>query len=257
MSRSVLEGGWGFNGEGGARFLSDGSSVIGDGSTTLTITYAMWTDIAALGGGFSWDLTGATTGAAYIGLTDNLANAFEIKEGSNSYLKFTTTNSGEIITAGKRVVLSGGADGVIGATTPAAATVTTLTANTSVSTDTIAEKTAATGVTIDGCLIKDGKAAVALSADACTGNAATATLAAQATKVAATSRFRSTNLTGTGSQQSIAHGLATTPTWADIRVVSSATPTQFPSVDFSAAPDATNVYVTADVGSTFVVMVEL
>jgi hypothetical protein len=43
----------------------------------------------------------------------------------------------------------------LGATTASTAVVTTLTANTSVSTDTISEKTSAAGVTIDGVLLKD------------------------------------------------------------------------------------------------------
>lgn len=46
-------------------------------------------------------------------------------------------------------------NGTVGATTPTTAVVTTLTANTSVSTDTISEKTSASGVTIDGVLLKD------------------------------------------------------------------------------------------------------
>ena len=49
-------------------------------------------------------------------------------------------------------------NGTVGATTPTTAVVTTLTANTSVSTDTINEKTAAAGVTIDSVLLKDGGA---------------------------------------------------------------------------------------------------
>jgi hypothetical protein len=50
---------------------------------------------------------------------------------------------------------NGAVNGTVGATTPNTAVVTTLTANTSVSTDTISEKTSATGVTIDGVLLKD------------------------------------------------------------------------------------------------------
>jgi hypothetical protein len=64
--------------------------------------------------------------------------------------------------------------------------------------DVIAESTAAAGVTVDGLLIKDGSAAAA-------------TLAAQATKLAAGGSFRSTEQTGTGSAQNIAHGLGTVP----------------------------------------------
>ena len=42
-----------------------------------------------------------TTGTFYVSLTDNLADAFSIKEGSNSYLKFTTTNSSEAVVIGQ------------------------------------------------------------------------------------------------------------------------------------------------------------
>jgi hypothetical protein len=50
---------------------------------------------------------------------------------------------------------NGAVNGTLGATTPNTAVVTTLTANTSVSTDTISEKTSAAGVTIDSVLLKD------------------------------------------------------------------------------------------------------
>lgn len=58
------------------------------------------------------------------------------------------------------------------------------------STDTIAEKTSAAGVTIDGCLIKDGRAA----------------------GLATASMFMSSEVTGNGSSQDTAHGLGSTPT---------------------------------------------
>lgn len=57
-------------------------------------------------------------------------------------------------------------------------------------TDVIAESTAAAGVTIDGCLVKDGRAAA----------------------LATAAQFVSVEQTGTGSEQDIAHGLASTPT---------------------------------------------
>ena len=41
------------------------------------------------------------TGLNKISLTDNLANALDVTEGSNSYLKFVTTDAGEKIVAGK------------------------------------------------------------------------------------------------------------------------------------------------------------
>ena len=81
---------------------------------------------------------GTTVG---ITLTDATAAALDIKEASNSYLKFDTTDSSELITAGVAVTIAtgktlttdtadinGGAiDGTtIGASTPAAATFTTI-----------------------------------------------------------------------------------------------------------------------------------
>jgi len=78
-----------------------------------------------------------------VSMTDNTAAALDIKEGSNSYLKFDTTNSSELITAGESLTvasgktfttdtadINGGAiDGaVIGANSAAAGTFTTATA---------------------------------------------------------------------------------------------------------------------------------
>jgi hypothetical protein len=78
-----------------------------------------------------------------VSMTDNTAAAFDIKEGSNSYLKFDTTDSSELITASKAFTvasgvtfttdtadINGGAiDGAtIGANSAAAATFTTATA---------------------------------------------------------------------------------------------------------------------------------
>jgi len=66
---------------------------------------------------------GTDTGDNKITLTDNLANALDITESTNSYLKFTTTNSGEKVVIGKDLDISG-------ATTAAAVTGTTITAST-------------------------------------------------------------------------------------------------------------------------------
>jgi len=60
----------------------------------------------------------------------------------------------------------------------------------SVESDVISEKTAAAGVTVDGCLIKDGRAA----------------------GLATGSLFLSGNITGTGSAVNTAHGFAAVPT---------------------------------------------
>ena len=101
-------------------------------------------------------------------LTDNTAEALDIKEGSNSYLKFDTTNSSELITAGEALTvatgktfttdtadINGGAiDGTtIGASSAAAATFTTATATTVV----------ATNAQVTNIKANDGTAAIAIA----------------------------------------------------------------------------------------------
>ena len=53
--------------------------------------------------GLNVDFSGANTGLGLITLGDNLASALDVKEGSNSYLKFDTQNSAEVIVASKKV----------------------------------------------------------------------------------------------------------------------------------------------------------
>jgi hypothetical protein len=106
------------------------SLSVGDGNVTNVGDIALDTISA----------DGTTIG---VSMTDNTAAAFDIKEGSNSYLKFDTTDSSELITAGKPLTvatgqtfttdtadINGGAiDGTtIGANSAAAATFTTATA---------------------------------------------------------------------------------------------------------------------------------
>lgn len=94
-----------------------------------------------------------------------------------------------------------------------------------VSTNTIAEKTGASGVTVDGCLIKDGRAAL----------------------LATAGMFTSTEQTGTGSSQNVAHGFGAAPSmwWA--------VPTDTTSgwVVSAASTDATNVAITVTTGAKF------
>ena len=103
---------------------------------------------------------------------------------------------------------------------------------TSVSTDTIAERTAAAGVTVDGCLIKDGRAAL----------------------LATGALFLSTEQTGTGSAQNVAHGFGTVPT-AAVAILS-----ELPA-DLAAGADVaygthttTNVVLTVTSGIKFFVL---
>lgn len=50
----------------------------------------------------------AGTGANVVAIPDNLASAFDIKEGANSYLNFITTNAGEKIVAGQALETTNG-----------------------------------------------------------------------------------------------------------------------------------------------------
>jgi hypothetical protein len=58
-----------------------------------------------------------TTGNNNFVLTDNLADALNIKEGANSYLKITTTNSGETITVGVNLTIADEKNIVLNTTT--------------------------------------------------------------------------------------------------------------------------------------------
>jgi hypothetical protein len=50
---------------------------------------------------------GTVSASSSVSLTDNAANALEIKEGSNSFLKFVTTNSAETVDVGKTLNFPG------------------------------------------------------------------------------------------------------------------------------------------------------
>lgn len=101
-----------------------------------------------------------------------------------------------------------------------------------VTTDTINEKTATAGVSVDGCLIKDGAAA-------------------QAKAIASTSVFLSTEQTGNDSEQSIAHGLTTTPAVV-IAIPSALTGGAF-TVTYG-THDGTNAKVTVSTGEKYKVL---
>ena len=70
-----------------------------------------------VGTGLNIIFDGTDTGDNKITLTDNLASALDITESTNSYLKFTTTNSGEKIVFGKDLDVSGDHDFIIGTST--------------------------------------------------------------------------------------------------------------------------------------------
>jgi hypothetical protein len=108
---------------------------------------------------------GTTVG---VSMTDNTAAAFDVKEGSNSYLKFDTTNSSELITASKAFTvasgvtfttdtadINGGAiDGTtIGANSAAAGTFTTIAGTTAT----------LTNAQVTNVKANDGTAAIAIA----------------------------------------------------------------------------------------------
>jgi hypothetical protein len=87
-------------------------------------------------------------------------NSINIAEGCapsgiNNAIRQLMSDLKEFQTGGGGDPFNGAVNGTVGATTPSTAVVTTLTANTSVSTDLVNEKTSGSGVTVDGVLIKD------------------------------------------------------------------------------------------------------
>lgn len=106
----------------------------------------------------------------------------------------------------------------------------------SVETDTISEKTSAAGVTIDGCLVKDGRAAA----------------------LATNAMFLSGNITGTGSAVNTAHGLGAVPTITVAIPVrghngAGAAGTQMPQLT-AGTHTSTNAIFTAEAGAQYVVL---
>lgn len=160
--------------------------------------------IAPVAGGTAViDLSACATGEGDVVLADNLAEALTVREGSNTYLNFVTTNGSEKVQVGK-----------------------TLQADTQLVTDTIAEKTSGSGVTVDGCLVKDGRAA-ALATEAMTTSA---------------------EQTGTGAPQTVAHAIGATPSmfwvsWTEIPAGGCSST--------SVSVDATNVTLTVTSGAKF------
>ena len=129
-----------------------GDLSLGDNSiTNVGDINADSLSVDAAGNGLKLDFSGANTAKSIILMGDNLASALDITEGSNSYVKFTTTNSSEQIVFGKNSTFSGTTianlgtvsaatsitssafsgplDGVVGGNTPAAGSFTTISAS--------------------------------------------------------------------------------------------------------------------------------
>ena len=119
-------------------------SVVVNGTTTFNGNVFFGDNNIGDVGNINVDSIGADNGTYfYINLSDNQATAFEIKEDSNSYLSFVTTNGAEQITLGKKLaagsvevagsnftITGGTINGTtIGATTKAAGNFTTIDTN--------------------------------------------------------------------------------------------------------------------------------
>jgi hypothetical protein len=77
---------------------TDGTAAAGTILYAATNTSGTWAPLISL----------ANLALSVIALTDNTATALDIKEASNSYLKFSTTNGSESVTVGKPLLLNGG-----------------------------------------------------------------------------------------------------------------------------------------------------
>ena len=114
-------------------------------------------DVAATGLEIIFD--GTDTGDNKIKLTDNLANALDVTESANSYLKFTTTNSGEKVVIGKDLDISGTTTAAAGTFTSISASDGNITNVGDINCDSISADDAATGLNVifDGTDTGDNK----------------------------------------------------------------------------------------------------
>ncbi|MCE9566355.1 MAG: hypothetical protein K8U57_30395 [Planctomycetes bacterium] len=103
-----------FNNDGDTLTVASGGSIVLESGATLTLpggdaegTKTFTGDVTISGSNLAFS---GTTGQNNITMTDNLASALTIEEGSNVYLKFVTTNSGEGITASKDLTMASGTD---------------------------------------------------------------------------------------------------------------------------------------------------
>ena len=66
--------------------------------------------VADAANGLNIDFSAANTGQSAISLRDNMASALEIKEGSNLYMKFVSTNTGEQIEFSQKLKIASGVE---------------------------------------------------------------------------------------------------------------------------------------------------
>jgi hypothetical protein len=97
-------------GDGSTLYIIAGSSV-NFSSGTLSSVNDLNTDVISVDDaavGLNVDFSGGNNTTSKITLKDNVADALNITEGSNSYIKFVTTDSSEQIVFGKDVDINGG-----------------------------------------------------------------------------------------------------------------------------------------------------
>jgi hypothetical protein len=111
----------GANGSSFGGALTVASLSVGDGNITNVGTISV-DKIDTDGASFELDLDSVTTGNGYVSLADNLAEAFYVAQGANTYLTFVTTNDdeqvkssmdfvvGDNVNSGKFLSLNGGID---------------------------------------------------------------------------------------------------------------------------------------------------
>jgi hypothetical protein len=93
------------SGSGASQVIYVATDSVGTWVALSTVGLATQVVVAA-GQAYVMDLLLAATGEAIVKLADNLASAFEIVEGANSYLKIVTTNSLEQIVFGKPIAFA-------------------------------------------------------------------------------------------------------------------------------------------------------
>lgn len=198
---------------------TDGTAAAGTLIYAATNTSGTWAPIVNLAG----------FAPTVISLTDNAAAALDITEATNSYLKFTTTNGAEKVTVSKALAL------LLGLDLSGAASVISIIDNTAAALD-ISE-----GANVYlRCVTTNGSEAIVTGKPLLLSGG-----------LAPGSKFTSTEQTGTGSSQNIAHGLGSAPSlvwWAVSDSGATGIYTAVPGVH-----DATNVKMTVTSGVKFYV----
>ena len=203
-------------------------------ATLATLTPGDWCVISYTGSAWTALVVGVgSLSPTAISLTDNSATALVIGEGANAYMTFDTANSSESVRIHKVLeLLAGGIDMSQGA----AGQVVYLKDNEAAALD-ISE---GANVYLRCVTTNSGEQVV------------TGKPIHHAGGIAAASRFTSTEQTGTGSAQNVAHGLSSTPSMVWWSVSQDPAGTGFTVVP--GAHDATNCVFTVTLGVKFYVL---